>query len=129
MRRALLSLTLALVGMTVVASSAACEQAERAKPPEGAIRVDGHERMQWDQAGPSLDAVKGYRYVAVVGRRPSDLKNVSCTAKPSGDGFVCTSELPQMTSGVHQVWVIAVATDQSRVLVSRWTSPLTLDKQ
>ena len=126
MTRVLTGVVLAVV---VAVSSVACGQAAPATSAQGATSVEGSERLQWDQAGPSLDVVKSYRYVAVVGRRPSDLKNVACAAKPSGDGFTCTSELPQMTRGVHQVWVLAVTTDDKRVLVSRWDTPLTLDKQ
>lgn len=118
-----------VLAVTVAASTVACDRAETATSPQGATRVDGAERLQWDQAGPSLDVVKSYRYVAVIGRRPSDLKNVNCAAKASGDGFTCTSELPEMARGVHQLWVVAVATDDKRVLVSRWDAPLTLDKQ
>ena len=129
MRTVLFGLMVAAAGLTLAASSAACDQAEPANSPADVIRVEGTERLQWDQAGPSLDAVKSYRYVAVVGRRPSDLKAVTCAANPAGDGFVCTSELPPMTSGVHQVWVLAVATDDTRVLVSRWAAPLIIQKQ
>ena len=123
-----LGLALTFVGVTTAASSAACDQVEP-KPASDAIRVEGHERLQWDQTGPSLDVVKGYRYVAVVGRQPHDLKRVACAARPSGDAFVCSGELPPMGVGVHQVWVLAVATDDHRVLVSRWGPPLTLEKQ
>ena len=128
MTRVLLGLALTAAGVTAAASSAACEQVEP-KPASDAIRVEGHERLQWDQAGPSLDVVKSYRYVAVVGRQPNDLKRVTCAAKPSGDGFICSGELPPMAGGVHQVWVLAVATDDKRVLVSRWAPPLTVEKQ
>ena len=126
----LAGLSIAAMAWSAVASIAACERAVVPEAQaEGAIVVTGEERLQWDQAGPSLEAVRSYRYMAVVGRRPSDLTKVACTAKPSGGGFLCSSELPPLASGVHQVWVIAVVRDGERVLVSRWETPLTLQKR
>jgi hypothetical protein len=130
------------VALSAVASIAACERGAQSRSADAATRdrrtqadapgrivVDGHERLQWEQAGPSLEEIKRYRYMAVVGRRPSDLKNVTCAPQRSGGAFLCSSALPPMTRGVHQVWVIAVATDGKRVLVSRWEPPLTLQKR
>lgn len=140
----LAGLSIAAVALSVAASSAACQRgtpprsaaastpdprADASKPAAKAIAIDGHERLQWEQAGPSLDQVKSYRYMAVVGRRPSDLTGVTCAAKPSGGAFLCSSDLPPMTPGVHLVWVIAVARDGTRVLVSHWAPPLTLQKR
>ena len=129
MKNLLLGFSFAAVGVMVAASNAACEQADPERLPDGSIKVEGRERLEWEQAGPSLDTVNGYRYVAVVGRDAHDLKDVKCAAKPAGDGFVCRGPLPPLTPGIHQVWIIAVATDDKRVLVSRWNPPLTLVKQ
>ena len=123
--------SVAVLAVLLAAFTAACQRPTSAQDATaaGAIAVDGSERLQWDQAGATLQEVQGYSYVAVIERRPAELKNVVCAANPSGGGFVCTSEMPALPRGVHRVWIVALLRDGNRVLVSRWTPPLTLHKR
>ncbi|HET7695329.1 MAG TPA: hypothetical protein VFK57_06440 [Vicinamibacterales bacterium] len=104
-------------------------ESPRRSGPEPA-RLDGQERVEWDQAGKSLAEVQGFRYMAVIGQWPRDVEDVRCEARGAAGGpFVCSGKLPPIPHGVHQLRLIAVAKDGPKNLISRWSAPVLVEKR
>ena len=120
------------LGLFAVAATAACRQGNAQARTGGpaAAHLDGQERVEWDQAGKSLEQVNAFRYMAVIGQIPRDITDVRCTAKAPDGPFVCSGKLPeQIPKGVHQLRLIAVAKDGPKNLISRWSAPILVEKR
>ena len=93
------------------------------------VRLEGEERIAWDQEGKTLDEVKGFRYMAVIGQIPRDVEDVRCEAKSPQGPFSCSGKLPPIANGIHELRLIAVAKDGPKNLISRWSKPLLVEKR
>lgn len=140
-QKALATLALGLIAMTPLASGcrrmdAAHAQTESGSPASGRsvkpaepVALDGKERLEWDQAGTSLEQVRKMRYMAVIGQMARDVQDVRCEAKTPGGPFVCSGLLPEITHGVHQLRLIAILKDGDKNLTSRWSAPIAIEKR
>jgi hypothetical protein len=128
-RRGLVTLGVAAVlGMAACRRDTALAQTGDAHAPAPA-RLDGEERIAWDQEGKTLDEVKGFRYMAVIGQIPRDVEDVRCDAKSPQGPFTCSGKLPPIPNGIHELRLIAVAKDGPKNLISRWSKPLLVEKR
>jgi hypothetical protein len=105
-----------------------------AQPPQdpapGAIKISGTERLQWEQRGKSLDEVKQWRYLAIVGVARTEMKDVTCAAANGPKGsFVCSGILPALDRGNHQLRLVTVDGNGGRELSSPWSRPLLVFKE
>jgi hypothetical protein len=140
-RKTLVTIALGLFAIALTASGcrrmdAAHAQTESGSPATGRtgkpaepVALDGKERLEWDQAGKSLDEVRNMRYMAVIGQMARDVQDVRCEAKTPSGPFVCSGQLPEITHGVHQLRLIAVLKDGQKNLISRWSAPLAVEKR
>jgi hypothetical protein len=99
-------------------------------PAPGAIKVSGTERLQWEQDGKSLEQVRRWRYVAVVGLARRNMRDVTCEGPrvPKGP-FVCRGLLPALEPGNHQLRVVAIEDRAGRELASPWSRPILVFKE
>lgn len=100
------------------------------EPAPGAIRVRGTERVQWEQPGTSLEQVRQWRYVTVVGLARREMKGVKCDAPKGPAGpFVCSGILPALDQGNHQLRIVAIREEGGRELASPWSRPILVFKE
>ena len=99
------------------------------RPAPGATTVTGQERLEWDQAGPSLAEVSAYHYVAVVGFQRVDMEDVKCAARKPKEPFVCSAMLPPLQPGNQLLRVIAARREGGRDLAGPWSRPLLVFRQ
>ena len=99
-------------------------------PAPGAIKVNGGERLQWEQEGASLEQVRGWRYMVSVRLARRDMKDVKCEAPKGPKGpFVCSGILPPLDQGNTQLRVVAIDEKGGRELTSAWSRPILVFKQ
>ena len=92
-------------------------------PGSGAIQVNGTERLGWEQAAPSVDALRTYGYFAYVDDVPGELAGATCASTAGANGFACSARLPPMTPGTHTIHLTAYV-DQGGRFESAKSGPL-----
>jgi hypothetical protein len=76
--------------------------------PEPGTRVNGSERLAWDQPTLSGTEVTDYQFAAYVDNVRVPLTNVVCGGEAGENGHPCTSDLPSLTLGRHTIAIVAI---------------------
>src|SRR5262249_9679570 len=80
--------------------------------PRDGDAITGAERLGWDQAAADAGELASFRYALYVDDVRSEAAGVSCAPAQTAGRFACTSRLPSMPSGVHDVQVAAFVLDE-----------------
>ena len=101
------------------------------KPPEppippGAERITGTERLGWSQEAGSVEELATFRYLVYVDNVARDADGLSCGATAGPAGFACTSRLPSMTPGLHELTLSAYIEVAGTRLESERSSPISV---
>lgn len=95
-----------------------------------ATRVNGSERIGWDQRAPSLPVLQSYTFIANVDGLRTDLPDARCETEPGSDGqFACSAPLPRLSTGLHAFRVLTVVRREGRPVTSPASPMLLLLKQ
>jgi glucose/arabinose dehydrogenase len=78
--------------------------------PPGTEKINGTERLGWDQQASSFEELATFGYLIYVESTASDILGVSCSATPGPSGYACTGRLPPMTAGQHTLSMSAYIT-------------------
>jgi len=108
--------------------AAACGGTPSSAPTDGDV-VTGSERFGWDQPAADAGELASFRYAMYVDDARSEAANVSCETASSGGRFVCTSSLPSMSTGAHNVQVAAFILDAGVVLEGSRSATLRVVKR
>jgi glucose/arabinose dehydrogenase len=75
--------------------------------PPGTEKLMGSERLGWNQEAATNEELAGIRYLIYVDNAPRDAEAVTCSASAGPAGFVCSSRLPSMSGGLHELTISA----------------------
>lgn len=100
-----------------------------AAPALAQTPVVGTEQLQWDQAAPTLPDAQALNYSPLIDvtTPPATLvpfAGVTCGGATSP--FVCAVRLPALTTGLHQIRIIASKVVGAQTLASAPSLPLSL---
>jgi glucose/arabinose dehydrogenase len=95
-------------------------------PSSGIERINGSERIGWDQQASTTAELASFRYNIYVDGNPVEMTNVSCADVPASTGFACSARLPSMTPGRHALELSAFIEAGGRLESAR-SPTLTVD--
>jgi hypothetical protein len=79
------------------------------------VRVNGTEKVVWDQIANDANQLSRYRYILFVDDVPVDLAGARCGTTASASGtFPCTAPLPRMQPGPHRLQLAVEETDKEK---------------
>ena len=73
--------------------------------PAGTEKVNGTERIGWDQQAGSTEELATFRYLIYVDANATEAQEASCTTTPGPTGYACSAKLPPMSAGQHALSV------------------------
>lgn len=77
--------------------------------PGQIVELRGGERLAWDQAADSSQALSSFTFRLFVDGAPAALTAVRCTNVPSASGYPCSGLLPPMSVGQHSLELTAAS--------------------
>jgi glucose/arabinose dehydrogenase len=89
----------------------------------GGDRINGNERLGWTQAAAVGNELATFRYAAYVDNNRSELTDVSCGSL-GANGSSCSSRLPAMSAGSHNIELVSFLDDNGTVVESSRSSAL-----
>lgn len=91
--------------------------------------VTAGDRFAWDQHATDAAELATFRYAFYVDDLRSEAVGVSCSAGEMPDAFVCSSGLPDMSTGSHTIQMTAFVVSDGTVLESPRSAALRVFKQ
>src|SRR6185436_13465655 len=73
-------------------------------------RINGAERIGWDQQAANSDELATLRYLIYIDNSATEVQKVSCTVAPGPSGYACTGHIPPMRVGQHVLSMSAYIT-------------------
>ena len=93
-------------------------------PGKSGERINGSERLGWNQTAADAGELATFRYAAYVDGNRTELADVRCT--PSGGAFQCSSRMPSMAPGTHTLELATFAQRDGAFAESGRSAPLTV---
>ena len=79
------------------------------------VRVNGTEKVVWDQTAKDATQLARYRYLAYVDdEAPIELVGVTCEPATGTGSFTCSGPLPKMGAGRHRLQLAAEEADNQK---------------
>jgi aldose sugar dehydrogenase len=86
--------------------------------------VSANNRLAWDQMAADAVELSTIRYAIYVDGTRAELTGVSCATEPANGTFTCSTRLPPMSVGRHQLQLASFVAEGEDVLESSRSSPL-----
>lgn len=117
--------TVGLVALTTCGGQSPAPSAPGAPSPGGeGVIVRGTERIGWDQAAESHEALAAIRYATYVDGRRTLVSGARCADSPGAGGYSCTAPLPSLTPGTHVLELAAFREGPTGVVEGARSAPL-----
>ena len=94
----------------------ACDRKSPPSPPVvdnpgGVERINGTERVGWDQKAADAVEMAAIGYAVYVDGVRADVAGVTCATTPTAAGFPCTARMPAMSVGPHTLELASFVND------------------